>query len=427
MRDISYPIQCQEQSGNHELGSSFQVQEIPVTIQPQLVDSHMEQPVADAAAHSITPHPQAELSEETIVNQDPGGREATLKPTEKGTFPWALSLLAVIPINFPVAVLLVLLCKYRVKSESSIFEGVESPSIYYILVRFADTRLVLLASLLNNVTGPLTGWIMSLYAPKVAQTLRNAETKPDANHSRLSPYLMTLLGGICQASILQQLRLSYYRISRNGGKTREMVGDALLEAARMLLLLNGLRSAFFAVVVLLHFTINTVPFDQIHTRGQKLFSPGFGLSQQCLKGNIFETYFPCSYNNSSPNLASQLRQRYLLQHQMSDVATIQSVENSDLAPQALAILAPATTVVPMSIDFRANSIGVSTECSFITPSCDFRTEAEFPNPDSFYTIFNCSNSFYGVLGEPAKLADGITNAGDPDVPPLCFKPSANLL
>lgn len=326
-----------------------------------------------------------------------------MKTTDKGTFPWALSLLAVIPINFPVGVLLVLLCKYRVNSEPSIFEGVESPGMYYILVRFADTRLVLLASLLNNVTGPLTGWIMSLYAPKVAQTLRNAETKTDANHSRLSPYLMTLLGGICQASILQQFRLSYYRVSRNGEKAREKVGDALLEAAGMLLLLNGHRSAFFAVVVLLHFTINTVPFDQIHTTGQKPFSPGFGLSQECLEGNIFKTYFPCFHNDSSPNLASQLRQRYLLQHQMSDVATIYSVEDSDLAPQALAILAPATTVVPINIAFKANSIGVSTECSFITPICDFRTMAKFPNPDSSHTIFNCSYSFYGVLGEAPKL------------------------
>lgn len=67
MHNISYPLQQQQQSDNHDLGSRFQVQENPMTIQPQLMDSHMEQPVANAAAHSITPHPQAESSEETIV------------------------------------------------------------------------------------------------------------------------------------------------------------------------------------------------------------------------------------------------------------------------------------------------------------------------------------------------------------------------
>jgi hypothetical protein len=386
----------------------------------------VEEPVSDAAARQINAHPQAESSEETIAVENSSGKEPAVENRAKGTFPWGLSLLAVIPVTVPIAVLLVLLCKYRVKSEYSIFENAIPPGWSYILVHFADTRLVLLASFLNNITGPVAGCIMSLYAPKVAQTLREAETDQDADRSGLSPYLMTLLGGICQVSVLQQFRLFCYRISRGGERTRAKVGPALVQTARMVLLLNGLRSTFFAVIILLHFTISTIPFDQIHTIGQTSFAPGFGLSQACLEGNTFLDYFPCSYDATNSNFVAQLRERYMLEHQASNVANIQLVDDSDIAPQPLAILTPTTTVVPGNIDFRANSIGVSTECSFITSICNLRYMAKFPNMNTYKTVFNCSDSFYGVLGQIPRLADGETTAGDPDVSELCFKPSARL-
>ena len=378
----------------------------------------MEEPAdREVGSRVITPHLQENDSEETI----------TIKQPTRARFPWVISLLAVVPVTLPTVVLLVLVRTYRVKSEHSIFD---SPSLIRssdILVKFADTRLVLVASFLNNIVGPLAGWIMCLYAPKIARAFRLAATDPNANvWLQPNPYQMTLLGGICQASSWQQFMLFKYCTSRQRRRTKTRINPTLVEASKLLFMLNGLRVAFFAAIIALHLTVNTIAFDRIHTAKQELYSPSFHISESCLEGNVFGTFFPCTWDSSNSNLAAQLREQYLLQHQASNIANVRSVDDSNIAPQVLTVLTPGKEVVPANIDFRATSIGVSTECSFITPACGMRYEAAFPDPDTYKTSFNCSNAFYGVLGVVPELANGSTTAGDSNVPDLCLKPSAIL-
>ncbi|RMZ92001.1 hypothetical protein DV736_g758, partial [Chaetothyriales sp. CBS 134916] len=75
-------------------------------------------------------------------------------------------------------------------------------------------------------------------------------------------------------------------------------------------------------------------------------------------------------------------------------------------------------------DFRASTIGVSTQCRLVPPAvCNMTATRD----GDINTQFNCSDNFFGVLGLSPNIssADG-TKAIDPNLSPLGFKPAVNL-
>jgi hypothetical protein len=116
-------------------------------------------------------------------------------------------------------------------------------------------------------------------------------------------------------------------------------------------------------------------------------------------------------------------------HNASKSSNIEFVTQDGFDSQISAIITPAADSVPINVDFRATTIGVSSECVFITPICDFRYQSSALNDSAAYlTVFNCSNAFYGVLGKTPIVNPSLsTLAGDPDLCPLCYKPGSSLM
>ena len=399
-------------------GCSAYPQGDATTLRPQLDDAVVERPgVDDLTRPSTTPHPETSGSGETIT-----------KETRQAPFPWILTLSVIFPILIPTIVLFALVLRYRVTVRPSLFSDSDSmvrDASWCVLVDYPDTRLVFVASILNIITGPLASWIMSLYAPKVARTLRLAPpAESDKMLGQPTPFQMTLIGGICQASTWQHAKYYWSLPSQTTAKGKESTPPALRQASSMLLLVNFLQVAMFAAITVLHLTVDTVSFDDI--RASHPHNSSLGLSELCLAGDRALNYYPCSYNLSNPNLPTQLRNEFALEHKSSKVANIEFVKVSELDASRMAVLTPSSAFAPSNVDFRASSIGVTTECSYITTSCRMRYMAEFPDPNTYKTVFNCSTGFYGVLGEIAQLSDGSMPAGDSNVPSLCFKPAPIL-
>jgi hypothetical protein len=326
--------------------------------------------------------------------------------------PWLPAVFIASVVICPPMIMLVIILKYRVKVEMSLFPGSRQVSPLYVLVNFRDTQLMLVASVLNLVTPLLGAYIMALYAPNIAHSLRVSalEGKLPSLHE------FTLLGGICEASFLQLAKTYYHRCRKRISST-----PALRLAASTYLKLIMLGVVAYGAQVFLHLTTEMIEFNRLDFDSR--YEPGRGLSQLCLEGNREENRYPCTYNLSNPDMPSQLQEQFRLQRNTSDISQIVYVPDG-FNSQNLTLLVPLD--VPPNIDYRAMSIGVSTECSFITSECSMRYASQnFSDPSTYYTIFNCSTGFYGVLGKAPVINHSLT-ADDGDIPPLDYKPGALL-
>jgi hypothetical protein len=292
------------------------------------------------------------------------------------------------------------------------FPGSQQVSPLYVLVDFNDTRLMLVASVLNLITPLLGGYIMALYAANIAHSLRMS-----ALEGRLpSLHEFALLGGVCEASSLQLVKTYYHQCRRRISST-----PALRLAASTYFKLIMLGVAMYGGQVFLHLTTEMIEFNRLDFDSP--YGPGRGLSQLCLEGNRVENHYPCTYNLSNPDMPGQLQEQFRLQRNTSSISQIAYVPGG-FDSGNIALLVPMD--VPSNIDYRATSIGVSTECSFITSGCNMRYASQnISEPSTYYTIFNCSTAFYGVLGKAPVINNSLT-ANDGDIPPLDYKPMALL-
>ena len=112
-----------------------------------------------------------------------------------------------------------------------------------------------------------------------------------------------------------------------------------------------------------------------------------------------------------------------LQHNSSSASEIRLVDADDLLHGDVALLVPQSQSLSRHIDFRAFTIGVSSQCISITTDCEMRYDTQYP----YHTLFNCSENFWGVLGKSPNISevDG-TFYPTPYVPPLGYKPAPNL-
>jgi hypothetical protein len=344
------------------------------------------------------------------INQPVGNIEMDAIPLHKER-PLLSAALVTLPVICPLMIVLVIIFKYRVKVKISLFPGSQQVSQLHVLVDFEDTRLMLVASVLNLITPPLGGYIMALYDANIAHRLRMSSLE-----GRLPLHEFTLLGGICEASSLQLAKTYYYQRRR-----RISLSPTLRLAASTYSKLIMLGVATYGGQAFLHLTTEMVEFDRLDFDSR--YEPGRGLSQLCLEGNREENSYPCTYNLSNLDMPIQLREQFHLQRNTSSISQI-SYSPEGFESRNLALLVPLD--VPSNIDYRATSIGVSTECSFITSECSMRYASEnISDPSTYYTIFNCSTGFYGALGKEPVINNSLT-ANDVDIPPLGYKPVARL-
>lgn len=359
------------------------------------------------------------------VEASSNGRVSIQRKTLLKSLFWPLVII-IIPITLLSTALLGLIYGYRVNSDDSLFPTSTAVDEHsgrrsYVLVNYSATRLVFVASFLSSLAPILASSIMTLWSLPIAERMRIASIK--SQHSALpTPYQLSLVVGIILASYERLWQYFLYAFSKSPSK----IAPVLNQTAIMLSIAIILAAAVCVSDSALHYYTETIPFDRISVNLQPTRSFGRGLSERCLNFNRTKNYqLPCSYDpmGENPDALAELYEGTLLQHNQSISSAVRIVKDSRLSQGDLAILNPSMLSLPPDIDYRAETIGVSSQCRPITTQCDMRQGG----PSNMYTLFNCSEWFWGVLGKAPNLSEitGI-KPDDPNVPLLGYKPAPNL-
>jgi hypothetical protein len=332
-----------------------------------------------------------------------------------------------ITITFPIAllcgVLLGMIYGYRVRSEPSLFSSINNEQLNgphgYLLINYSATRLVFIASFISTLGPILAGSIMSLWTLPIARSMRIASGT--SQYSQLpTPYQLSLVIGISLASYQRLWRYYEYMLSR----TRSTIPPILHKTAGMLTCAVLLASAVFVTDTYLHYTTQTIDFDRIAIVTQPTNMFGRALGKSCLDFNRTQNYgLPCSMSGTDPNAVAEQNEIFHLQHNSSSASEIRFVHTDNLLRGDVALLVPHSQSFSQDVDFRASTIGVSSQCISITRDCEMRYGTQYP----YHTLFNCSDNFWGVLGKSPNISevDG-TFYPTPYIPPLGYKPAPNL-
>jgi hypothetical protein len=363
----------------------------------------------------------------STLNDDPSSiSEHSHRPLLRNII-WPMTVI-VLPISLLSGVLIGLVWGYRVVPEQGLFPSSSTPnqtiSNAWILVNYSATRLVFVASWLSTMAPILASFVMVLWSLPIAQAMRAASVEQDAAHLP-TPYQLSLIIGITLASTQRLRRYFEYVLSRS----RPQIPPVLHKAATMLTLCVLLACGVFLADTALHYYTETVPFSKYSTNTQPMYSFGRGPSDECLNWNRTEHLcLPCSVPSWAPGdqaaetqAINEKGEAFLVQQNISRKSEVRLVQDATLENADLAILIPQWQSIPLELDFHATTVGVSTQCSLITTHCNARRIGS----DDTETQFNCSDSFYGVLGLQPVLSDS-DNATDPNVPPLNWKQVQNL-
>ncbi|OAP61956.1 hypothetical protein AYL99_04159 [Fonsecaea erecta] len=330
-----------------------------------------------------------------------------------------------IPITLLAGTLLALIYMYQVHPVPNLFKPTEK-SLHgpgFVLVNFAATRLVFVASFLSTVAPLLGSFILSIFALPVSRKLRDASR--EAKYLNLpTPFQMSLLIGILVASAQQLRSYLWYLVRRR----RPSIPPVLHCAASMMLLSLLMAAGVFIADTILHYTTSTVEFDQIFVPPEPNQEFGRGLSDFCLTFNRTFVGFPCSDTTDSgvvdPNANFEATESNRLFHNASQLSEIR-ITATDGVPEAdLAYLIPQQETIVPNTDYEASTIGISTTCRFVNPaSCGMVLW------DDYYTNFSCTNMFHGTIGMPPIVSTNLNNPrpADPYRSFLMYKVAANLM
>ncbi|KIX98318.1 uncharacterized protein Z520_05619 [Fonsecaea multimorphosa CBS 102226] len=330
-----------------------------------------------------------------------------------------------VPIALLAATLLALIYMYKVQPVPSLFNPTEA-SVHgpgFVLVNFAATRLVFVASFLSTLAPLLGSFILSVFALPVSRRLRDASR--EAKYLNLpTPFQMSLLIGILVASAQQLRSYLWYLVRRR----RPSIPPVLHCAASMMLLSLLMAAAVFVADTILHYTTSTVEFDQISVPPQPNQEFGRGLSEFCLTFNRTFVGFPCSDTTDSgvvdPNANFEATETNRLFHNTSQLSEIRITATDDVPGADLAYLIPQQESIVPNTDYEASTIGISTTCRFVNPaSCGMVLW------DDYYTNFSCTDMFHGTIGMPPIVSTSLLDPRPPDPYRsfLMYKGAANLM
>ncbi|KAJ9607577.1 hypothetical protein H2200_007655 [Cladophialophora chaetospira] len=320
--------------------------------------------------------------------------------------------------------LAVLIAVYRVRPDRGLFADptgfTESRQKAFLLLRIPATWLTFVTGRATQVASLLAGFLMQLWTWRAAQTMVEA-SKMSSQDEMPTPYQLSLLIGILLGSTDRLRRYISYRCFRSQRRKAPRSSRVLLHASLMLCLCFLMATMMFSADTLVHYTTQTVQYDQVNVdTTNSLQAAGRGLSEECLslkRANNFG--YPCSINNliSDNEYLIEHNEMLFLYHNSSIFSEIRMVA-SDVGDVAL--LLPKTPGLSPYVDFRASTIGITTKCKPVTPSCNFGVWG----PDDLYSGFYCSPGFWGSLGQ-ADTAN--TTIPGTDFPALGFKIDSNLL
>ena len=256
---------------------------------------------------------------------------------------------------------------------------------------------------------------MDLWTWRTAQAMVEA-TSGSEPHNLPTTYQLSLLVGICLASVDRLRRWTSYRSFREQRKRAPRSPDVLVHAGLVLYLWLFMGCLMLAADTSVHYTTETIEYHQV-SQSTNMQEFGRGLSQTCLNLDRMENYGKaCSMNNleSNEDYQRERNEMLYLRHNTSTSSEIRLVEGN---PDLIAILLPKSDNLSHFTDFRTSTMGFSTQCKPITHLCNFYSWG----PGGLYSGFSCSSNFWGNLGK----RDNETSSSD--MPPLATKLGSSFL
>jgi hypothetical protein len=390
------------------------------------------------AADEASSAPQQPICEKRNLSSD--SVASTIVPSNQTNHPqqarlkcllWKI-LLIVLPIASLSALLLGLVFGLKVKTEPTLFPISDGSDITgqnsYVLVNLSATRLGLVPNSMSLLAPCLGSLIMGLWrictAHSLQEATRLAETQRERNPRLPDVDDFRFVVGFGLALVEE---LSSYCVHL--WKRRLVVPPVLRKAAAMLLATLVLAGGVLVASTWLQIVMQAINFETITTNPSPTLTFGRGLSKMCLDFNrTANGGHPCTCDmiraeSDYLTIAIDQTEIYYLQQNISRESEIRIVAEPDLPHGDLAVLIPQTDTRPNNIDYRASTIGVSTQCRPMTSQCHMRTVG----PSGQHTQFNCTEGFWGVLGKPPNVSTVTeVKAEDPDLPPMAFKPSQSL-
>jgi hypothetical protein len=320
----------------------------------------------------------------------------------------------------PSAVLLALTMYYRVDAGKSLFETSEDvTNMHMVYVDLSATILTNISSLSGTLAPFLIAMVMQIWSPYVARALLKAsQENPETSHPLPTPVQFSLLANM-RAGRCDQI-WKYVSHRRRAPRTRPSIlrqTAIILFMSLFVAFLTFLGDQFF------HVWSESVNLYR-YTVPKTSSSFGRGLTPECMAFNRSNNYgWPCTRDGSIPRQEYAERENDFsyIGANTSQLNQIRFLTATDLPRGDLAVLYPAPGALPPHVDYRASTLGVSTQCQFMTPICKIK------HISNILTQFNCSDTFFGVLGKPANISyDMFSKAQDPDVPGLAWKISPSL-
>ena len=336
-------------------------------------------------------------------------------------------------MGFLVAGLLALIFGYRVKSETSLFDQVSNSHTLnnhaVVLVNYSATRIAFVASWASTLAPLLAGFIMSLTSFEYALYMYRSSVSGHQQNLP-TPYQYSIFIGLCMASTGRLAR--YFSYSKGDGV---VVPSMLRRAARTLALTLLLAIIVFGADTALHYTTSTINFDQVSVSAER-HAHGYGLSAACLALNRTDNFgLPCSRNgvvaaaDYNAYVAGQ-NEIFDLQRGTSNVSQIGLVDAPSYLPAdetsagaaKVALLTPQDASLSPYFDFQADTTGIITTCEPMSSQCKWTSSG----PGEYWSYFNCTETFWGILGKSPNVTDTGMLGNDSSIPPLGFKPGAAL-
>lgn len=333
------------------------------------------------------------------------------------------TLLLITPITLLAGALLALVFGYEAQTAPDLFQPAgqgSQGSSSYILVNFSATQIVFVASFLSSTAPLLTSFVMILWTLPVADSLRQASLE-QSDAQLPTPYQLSLVIGLTLSSYERLWRYLAYLFT----PSRSQIPKVVHRAAGVLIMTTCLALAVFGSDAALHFTTTTVPFDQLRNTSVPTLQYGRGVNALCSNFPRLENYgLPCSYSFlGDPNAAEEVTESFRLQHNTSQISELLVVTDKSLVHGDMIVLAQQATAMDSEVDYKASTIGVSSQCYPITTKCNLRSDPTNP----FQTLFNCTDEFWGIIGaNPPNGNANLSKAVDPNIPGLAYKPAANL-
>lgn len=373
--------------------------------------------------------PETIVDEKTIARlsiKPLGGQHGGIKnrPTSISSI-WLPLLLVLIPNVACPAVMLGLIFVYKFQPQDDMFAQYRSTTGQrsgYVLVTLSATRLAIISSIAATLAPFLTSFIMGVWKFHVVAKIRQHSRTISGNESPTSDLpqrslLISLLAASMEGLVayLRECRPLLFR--RRSTQRRPTLAGQVHSSALIFLLSMLLVVSIFIADTIFHTYTDTVNILEVGPLSEPI-SLGHRLINKCQNFDRSQNLcLPCTWDVSGSTMEFQqlTNSVYQVRTNISQTSQIQSMGSG------LSILLPTSARVPNTTEYRARTIGVSTQCRPITRSC---------NPtatNGTYTQFNCSDAFRGIINKaPVKPADQYFTIADPDTPPLNLKHTAYL-